>query len=200
MPTRLSILPPSENGIGPSSVCIPILTGVAAPPQQSWASWPELSGWKEPLRQRGANRQCRYPECSHEYVLPGCGSAASISDIPHIRQVYERLHQDEGASSAPLCRRLGLHCLLRALTRMPSSKGVQYMKESGTPYWEVPYLPIDPADVGREYEPIIRINSQSGKEARPLLCSRPLATTCPRRCTRNSAPLLRLRAIRPAVS
>ena len=37
------------------------------------------------------------------------------------------------------------------------------MKESGTDYWEIPYLPIDPADVGREYEPIIRINSQSGK-------------------------------------
>src|SRR3546814_12733227 len=29
--------------------------------------------------------------------------------------------------------------------------------------WEVPYLPIDPADVGRAYEPVIRINSQSGK-------------------------------------
>ena len=37
------------------------------------------------------------------------------------------------------------------------------MKESGTDMWEVPYLPIDPADVGRQYEPIIRINSQSGK-------------------------------------
>ena len=37
------------------------------------------------------------------------------------------------------------------------------MRESKTPYWEIPYLPIDPADVGREYEPIIRINSQSGK-------------------------------------
>lgn len=37
------------------------------------------------------------------------------------------------------------------------------MKDSGTEYWEIPYLPIDPADVGREYEPIIRINSQSGK-------------------------------------
>lgn len=37
------------------------------------------------------------------------------------------------------------------------------MRESGTEYWEVPYLPIDPADVGRQYEPIIRINSQSGK-------------------------------------
>ena len=31
------------------------------------------------------------------------------------------------------------------------------------PYWEVPYLPIDPTDVGRQYEPIVRINSQSGK-------------------------------------
>mgnify|MGYP002596083417 FL=1 len=43
------------------------------------------------------------------------------------------------------------------------NKGSQYMKDSGTEYWEIPYLPIDPADVGREYEPIIRINSQSGK-------------------------------------
>jgi 2-isopropylmalate synthase len=37
------------------------------------------------------------------------------------------------------------------------------MKQSCSEMWEIPYLPIDPADVGREYEPIIRINSQSGK-------------------------------------
>lgn len=43
------------------------------------------------------------------------------------------------------------------------NKGKHYMEESKSPYWEIPYLPIDPADVGREYEPIIRINSQSGK-------------------------------------
>lgn len=43
------------------------------------------------------------------------------------------------------------------------NKGKEYMRTSGTEFWEVPYLPIDPADVGREYEPIIRINSQSGK-------------------------------------
>ena len=42
-------------------------------------------------------------------------------------------------------------------------KGMEYMRTSGTERWEVPYLPIDPADLGREYEPIIRINSQSGK-------------------------------------
>lgn len=43
------------------------------------------------------------------------------------------------------------------------NKGTQAMKERGGEYWEVPYLPIDPADIGREYEPIVRINSQSGK-------------------------------------
>ena len=37
------------------------------------------------------------------------------------------------------------------------------MEERGTTHWEVPYLPIDPADIGGEYEPVVRINSQSGK-------------------------------------
>lgn len=43
------------------------------------------------------------------------------------------------------------------------NKGVNAMKERNNAYWQVPYLPIDPADIGREYEPIVRINSQSGK-------------------------------------
>lgn len=43
------------------------------------------------------------------------------------------------------------------------NKGVHAMQERKQEYWEVPYLPIDPADVGRQYEPIVRINSQSGK-------------------------------------
>ena len=43
------------------------------------------------------------------------------------------------------------------------NKGTRAMAERQNPYWEVPYLPIDPTDVGRVYEPIVRINSQSGK-------------------------------------
>lgn len=43
------------------------------------------------------------------------------------------------------------------------NKGVHAMKERGSRIWQVPYLPIDPSDIGREYEPIVRINSQSGK-------------------------------------
>ena len=43
------------------------------------------------------------------------------------------------------------------------NKGMHAMKERGSDIWQVPYLPIDPADIGRQYEPIVRINSQSGK-------------------------------------
>lgn len=43
------------------------------------------------------------------------------------------------------------------------NKGVKAMRDRNREHWQVPYLPIDPADIGREYEPIVRINSQSGK-------------------------------------
>ena len=49
--------------------------------------------------------------------------------------------------------------------------------------WEVPYLPIDPKDLGRSYEAIIRINSQSGKGGSPTYSRNAQATTCPRPCS-----------------
>ena len=42
-------------------------------------------------------------------------------------------------------------------------KGMEEISKSNEPHWEVPYLPIDPSDIGRTYEAIIRVNSQSGK-------------------------------------
>ena len=42
-------------------------------------------------------------------------------------------------------------------------KGFDEMRKSNDSKWRVPYLPIDPEDVGRTYEAVIRINSQSGK-------------------------------------
>ena len=46
---------------------------------------------------------------------------------------------------------------------MRSTKVCRLFSERNSQYWEVPYLPIDPSDIGRQYEPIVRINSQSGK-------------------------------------
>ena len=43
------------------------------------------------------------------------------------------------------------------------NKGMKKYEERGSKLWQVPYLPVDPSDLGREYEPLVRINSQSGK-------------------------------------
>jgi 2-isopropylmalate synthase len=48
-------------------------------------------------------------------------------------------------------------------------------------FWEVPYLPLDPADVGRNYESIVRVNSQSGKGGIAFLLERDYNLTLPRR-------------------
>jgi len=59
------------------------------------------------------------------------------------------------------------------------NKGMKALA-SKTDYWEVPYLPIDPADVGRTYESIIRINSQSGKGGVAYLMEREYGLTLPK--------------------
>ena len=60
-------------------------------------------------------------------------------------------------------------------------KGFAALNASNSPLWEVPYLPIDPADLGRSYEAVVRINSQSGKGGVALLLERDHGVSLPRR-------------------
>ena len=60
-------------------------------------------------------------------------------------------------------------------------KGFQAMKTSNDPKWAVPYLPIDPADLGRSYEAVVRINSQSGKGGVAFLLEKDHGVSLPRR-------------------
>ena len=60
-------------------------------------------------------------------------------------------------------------------------KGFQAIKKSNDPKWEVPYLPIDPADLGRNYEAVVRINSQSGKGGVAFLLEKDHGISLPRR-------------------
>lgn len=60
-------------------------------------------------------------------------------------------------------------------------KGFSAMRESNSPKWEVPYLPIDPADLGRTYEAVIRVNSQSGKGGVAFILERDHGLELPRR-------------------
>ncbi len=61
------------------------------------------------------------------------------------------------------------------------NKGLQALKKTNEPHWEVPYLPIDPADLGRTYEAVVRINSQSGKGGIAYILENDHGVSLPRR-------------------
>ena len=85
-----------------------------------------------------------------------------FSNINHIKDVYERTTKMTVGPRQPYAGEL-VFTAFSGSHQDAINKGKAYMEETHSDRWEVPYLPIDPADVGREYEPIIRINSQSGK-------------------------------------
>ena len=92
----------------------------------------------------------------------GVDPELDFHNINAIKEVYERCTKMQVPPRQPYAGEL-VFTAFSGSHQDAINKGKIYMEESGTPYWEIPYLPIDPADVGREYEPIIRINSQSGK-------------------------------------
>ncbi|BDF67761.1 2-isopropylmalate synthase [Oscillospiraceae bacterium] len=92
----------------------------------------------------------------------GVDPELDFSHINRIRDVYERCTKMKIGPRQPYVGEL-VFTAFSGSHQDAINKGTQYMREQGSEYWEIPYLPIDPADVGREYEPIIRINSQSGK-------------------------------------
>ena len=60
------------------------------------------------------------------------------------------------------------------------NKGFAALEKANSPVWEVPYLPIDPADLGRSYETVVRINSQSGKGGVAYILERNYGVSLPR--------------------
>ena len=64
-------------------------------------------------------------------------------------------------------------------------KGLNALAKSNNPEWEVPYLPIDPADLGRSYEAVVRINSQSGKGGIAFILEKDHGVSLPRRLQIN---------------
>lgn len=92
----------------------------------------------------------------------GIDPQLDFSNMPHIREVYERLTRMQVNDRQPYAGNL-VFSAFSGSHQDAINKGVHALNERNTGIWEVPYLPIDPADIGREYEPVVRINSQSGK-------------------------------------
>lgn len=92
----------------------------------------------------------------------GINPELHLENINDIIEVYERCTKIPVHARHPYAGKL-VFTAFSGSHQDAINKGVSAMKARNQEWWEVPYLPIDPADVGRLYEPIVRINSQSGK-------------------------------------
>jgi 2-isopropylmalate synthase len=94
----------------------------------------------------------------------GVDSALDLSELEKIRRVYERITRMTVHDRHPYAGDL-VFTAFSGSHQDAIKKGMDLRSKEGTEgtRWEVPYLAIDPADIGRDYEAIIRINSQSGK-------------------------------------
>ena len=93
----------------------------------------------------------------------GVDPKLDFSDLPSITRVYERVTRMKVGERQPYSGQL-VFAAFSGSHQDAIAKGMKYRVEKDADTWTVPYLPIDPADVGRVYEAdVIRINSQSGK-------------------------------------
>ena len=93
----------------------------------------------------------------------GIDPGLDFSNIPHIREVYEHLTRMHVYERSPYAGDL-VFTAFSGSHQDAIAKGMNWREEKQCDKWTVPYLPIDPEDVGRTYDKdVIRINSQSGK-------------------------------------
>ncbi len=92
----------------------------------------------------------------------GLNPELNLENVKELVDVYERCTKMEIHPRHPYAGKL-VFTAFSGSHQDAINKGMQALKERKGEYWEVPYLPIDPADIGRQYEPVVRINSQSGK-------------------------------------
>lgn len=96
------------------------------------------------------------------YAL-GVDPQLDFSHMPELIEMYERVTRMPVYIRQPYAGQL-VFAAFSGSHQDAIAKGMKYREERGTSAWTVPYLPIDPKDVGREYDgDVIRINSQSGK-------------------------------------
>ena len=92
----------------------------------------------------------------------GIDPELEISDVKRIAEVYERCTKMHIDPRHPYAGKL-VFTAFSGSHQDAINKGMHALLERQSKVWQVPYLPINPSDIGREYEPIVRINSQSGK-------------------------------------
>ena len=108
----------------------------------------------------------------------GIDPGLDFSDIDAVRRVVERCNQLPVHPRHPYAGDL-VYTAFSGSRQDAIRKGFAQRQDDAV--WEVPYLPVDPADVGRSYDAVIRVNSQSGKGGSTYLIERGMGFTPPRR-------------------
>lgn len=92
----------------------------------------------------------------------GVDPQLELGEMNKIKHIYEKCTKMDVPPRQPYAGQL-VFTAFSGSHQDAINKGMHALKERNSDIWEVPYLPIDPSDLGRQYEPIVRINSQSGK-------------------------------------
>ncbi len=108
----------------------------------------------------------------------GVDPELDFSDIDGVRKVVEECNQIQVHPRHPYVGDL-VHTAFSGSHQDAIRKG--FAQQKPDTLWEVPYLPIDPADIGRSYEAVIRVNSQSGKGGIAYLLEQEYGISLPRR-------------------
>jgi len=111
--------------------------------------------------------------------MQGVDPGLDFSNIEDIRETYERCTRMDVSVRHPYAGEL-VFTAFSGSHQDAINKGMKAMEGSNSGLWEVPYLPVDPHDVGRSYEAVIRVNSQSGKGGVAFVLERDFGLSLPR--------------------
>jgi 2-isopropylmalate synthase len=95
-------------------------------------------------------------------LTQGVDPALDLSELDDARRIVEECNELPVHPRHPYVGEL-VYTAFSGSHQDAIKKGMDAQERSGSEVWDVPYLPLDPKDVGRDYEAIIRVNSQSGK-------------------------------------
>jgi len=113
------------------------------------------------------------------YYSQGVDPKLYVEDVRKVVKIYEECTKMSVHDRHPYAGKL-VFTAFSGSHQDAINKGLHTYNEREEKIWDVPYLPIDPADIGRHYEPIIRINSQSGKGGVAYILESEFGYKCPK--------------------
>ena len=120
--------------------------------------------------------------------MHGIHPGLDFSNLNAIREVYERCTGMTVPPRQPYAGEL-VFTAFSGSHQDAIRKGLNEWSQNGRSHWDVPYLTIDPADIGREYREVIRVNSQSGKGGVAYLLETEYGIQLPKELQREFGPI-----------